>query len=519
VAILSAGAARGKTFELANAGITDIQAAVDAGALTYERLIELYSARIEAYDQKGPALNSVIMVNPRARAEARALDAERKATGRRSPLHGIPVIIKDIYDTYDMPNTGGAYYLAGSIAGTDAFMIQKLRAAGAIIFAKMNLDELANTGVGFSSMIGQTRNPHDPSRIPSGSSGGTGAGLAAWFAPLGFGTDTGGSTRGPCSYNGIDGLKPTNGLLSRAGIIPRIYSLDTGGVMARNQYDVALALGTLTGTDPRDPQTKTSEGHAYTDYTQFLKRDSLRGARLGIIRDLMGMDAEVDRIFDHAVGELQAQGAVIIEGIHYPGYVLTARAGITAALGDSEVREEYGKYLATLKPGYPKSLTEMIERANALKEPKGRMQPYPENYLRLALNNSGPPSTSLVYRAAKDQGMTLIREGVLSVFEDNRLDAIVYLTRPKAATLIADIDKKKGIDTPMLTGVANVTSFPDAIVPAGATKGGLPVTISFLGTAFSEPKILSYAYAYEEATHHRILPKTTPALPGEKFDY
>jgi amidase len=506
------------TFELSKAGIPEIQAAVDAGALTYEKLVQLYIARVNAYDQKGPALNSVILLNPKALEEARALDAEFKAKGRRSPLHGIPVIVKDNFDTFDMPNTGGAFYLEGSIVDKDAFMIRKLREAGAILFIKANLDELANSGLGFSSLGGQTRNPHDPTRIPGGSSGGTGAGLAAWFAPLGLGTDTGGSIRGPSSYNGVPGIKPTNGLLSRAGIIPRVLSFDTGGPMARTVYDVALSLGFMTGVDPDDELTRTSAGLFHHDYTVFLKKDALKGARLGIIRDNAGLDPEVDAILDKAVADLKAQGAVVIDDLHYPDHVLAARAGIMATIGDSDIREQYALYMATLKPGYPKTLTEMIERADALKAPKGKITPYPELYNKFKKSNAGPSSTSLAYRSAR-HGMDMVRDGVLSVFENHRLDAIVYLTRPKTAPPIAEIDKVKGSAIPSLTNIANITQFPDVIVPAGLTKEKLPVTISFLGPAYSEPRLLAYAYAYEQATHHFALPATTPALPGETITY
>jgi amidase len=518
IALLAVASANAATFELSRAGIPEIQAAVDAGALTYEKLIQLYQARIAAYDQKGPALNTVILLNPKALAEARELDAERKAKGRRGPLHGIPILVKDNFDTFDMPNTGGAFYLEGSIVDKDAFMIRKLREAGAVILAKVNLDELANSGLGFSSLGGQTRNPHDPTRIPGGSSGGTGAGLAAWFAPLGLGTDTGGSIRGPSSYNGVPGIKPTNGLLSRAGIIPRILSFDTGGPMARSVYDVALALGFMTGVDPDDALTRTSAGLFHADYTVFLKKDALKGARLGIIRDNSGLDPEVDAVLDQAIADLQAQGATVIDGLHYAEHVLAARPGIMATIGDSDIREQYALYMATLKPGYPKTLTEMIERADSLKAPKGKITPYPELYNKFKKNNAGPPSTSLSYQSAK-HGMAMVRDGVLSLFEKHQLDAIVYLTRPKAAPLIAEIDKVKGSAIPSLTNIANITQFPDVIVPAGLTKGKLPVTISFLGPAYSEPRLLAYAYAYEQATKHFALPNTTPALPGETITY
>jgi amidase len=515
------------TFTLETASIEDIQAAVDAGALTYEKLVTLYLARIKAYNEAGPALHTIITLNPKALDEARALDAERKAKGRRSPLHGIPILPKDNYDTVDLPTTAGSFLLDGSIPPQDSTMIKKLRDAGVIILGKTNLNEFASGGPGtpsgFSSLGGQTRNPHDPTRGPGGSSGGTGSALAAWFAPLGLGTDTGGSIRNPCSFNGIPGIKPTNGLLSRAGIVPLSLSFDTGGPMARNVYDVAVALGIMTGIDSRDPLTTTQSGLAYSDYTPFLKKDSLKGARIGINRNYVGQDAEVDEILDRAVGELKAAGATVIDPANYPDYVINAKAGIMNAIRYTEFREQIHDYLATLKPGYPKNLTEMIAKADALKEPNGRYAPNPGRFAAFKLENAGPAPTTMSYRAAKEYGMPMIRAAVLGVFEEKKLDAIVYTTNPAPAPVIVPpFNAPPGTPSGSgnsLTNVANITNFPDVIVPAGVTKNKLPVTLSFFGPAYSEPKLLAYAYAYEQATHHEVSPSTTPALPGETFTY
>jgi amidase len=508
------------TFELSKAGIPEIQAAVDAGALTYEKLVQLYLARIEAYDQKGPSLNTVITLNPKALETARALDAEFKTKGRRSPLHGIPVIVKDNFDTVDMPTTGGAFQLEGSTTLTEGLMIRQLREAGAIILVKANLDELAGGGIGFSSLWGQTKNPHGLDRIPAGSSGATGSGLAAWFAPLGLGTDTGGSIRGPSSANGVPGIKPTNGLLSRAGIIPRVLSLDTGGPMARTVYDVALSLGFMTGLDPLDPLTEKSAGLFYKDYTKFLDKNSLKGARVGILREGLGKDAEVDAIFDRAVADLKALGAVIVDPITYPTVVMEGRAGVSEIIRQADIREELGKYLATLGPKYPKSLDEMIAMHDKL-EPHGRVAPNPRLYSALKASNTGLKSTDPLYVSAKQHGMKMIADGVLSTFTKHQLDVIVYATRGERPALIS---KSSPNDTTpriggSLTSIANMTQFPDVIVPAGVTTDKLPVSISFFGPAFSEPRLLAYAYAYEQATKRLVLPSTTPALPGEKFTY
>src|SRR5215510_8196037 len=259
-------AAAAKDIDLDRATIADLNAAFNAGTLTAEKLVQLCIARIQAYDRQGPSLHAVITLNPKAIETARALDAERKAKGPRSPLHGIPIVLKDNYDTGDMPTTGGSVLLEGWQPPDDAFVVKKLRDAGAIIIAKVNMSEFAS-GPAKSSLGGQSLNPHDLTRTPSGSSGGTGVAIAAAYASVGLGTDTGGSIRGPSTSNGIVGLKPTLGLLSRSGIIPLALSFDTGGPMARNVYDIAAALGLMTGVDPADAATKKSDGKFLTDYT------------------------------------------------------------------------------------------------------------------------------------------------------------------------------------------------------------------------------------------------------------
>ncbi|HEX2586126.1 MAG TPA: amidase family protein, partial [Steroidobacteraceae bacterium] len=337
-------AAEAKTFDLQTASVQDIQEAVASGKLSYEKLVKLYIARIEAYDKKGPTLNSVITLNAKAIETAKALDAERKSKGLRSPLMGIPVLAKDNYDTADMPTSGGSWVLANSVPYEDAPAIKQLRDAGAIILTKMNMDEFAHGGVGYSSRLGQTKNPHDLRRIPNGSSGGTGAGLAAWYAPLGLGSDTGGSIRGPSSANGIVGIKPTNGLISRTGIMPCVLSFDTGGPMARTVYDAALALGVMTGVDPKDPLTSTSAGLYFKDYTTFLKKDALKGVRIGVIRDLQGTDAEVDRVFNESLEELKQQGAVLVDNLHWPAVAQQVRTVIMDPIR-AEVKDNYKDYL------------------------------------------------------------------------------------------------------------------------------------------------------------------------------
>jgi len=518
--------ARATTFELSTATVADINAAFDAGALNSEKLIGLYLARIAAYNDAGPKIHSLMLVNPRALEEARMLDAERKTKGPRSALHGIPVILKDNYNTKDMATTAGSFLLEGSIPPEDAFITRKLREAGAIILGKTNLSEFASgAGTnGFSSLGGQTRNPHDPTRGPAGSSGGSGAGIAAFFAQIGFGTDTGGSIRGPSSANGIVGLKPTNGLLSRAGIVPLSLSFDTGGPMTRSVADIAATLGLVTGLDPKDPLTTTQAGLAYRDYVKFLDKSALQGARIGVNRDFLGVSAETDRIYEQAIAELKAAGATIVDPIHYPDYLLKARAGIYSTILNAEFKENIKDYLATLKPGYPKDLSEMIRRAEAFTTPSATATPNPGRLRAFREENAGAKLTDQLYLGAKNYGVPLIRAGVMSVIEANRLDAIIYPTASQPARPINLPSAPTGAAGGAgggggATNIANITGYPDLIVPAGVTPSGLPVTLSFLGPAYSEPKLLALGYAYEQATHHRVNPPTTPPLPGEKFDY
>lgn len=517
---LSASSALAATFDLQTASVADIQAAIDAGALTYEKLVSLYLARIAAYDDKGPGLNAVITLNPKALDEARKRDMEFKAKGRRSPLFGIPVLVKDNYDTSDLPTSGGSWVLADSVPYEDAPTIRQLREAGAIVLAKTNMDEFAHGGIGFSSRGGQTHNPHDPRRHPAGSSGGTGAGLAAWYAPVGLGSDTGGSIRGPSSANGVVGIKPTNGLVTRTGIMPCVLTFDTGGPMARTVADAALMLGYLTGVDPKDPLTEKSRGLYQTDYTKFLDKDSLKGTRIGVIRDLEGTDPEVDRVFNASLKELEAMGAVLVDGLHYPAAVMQSRDTVMAPIR-AEVKDNYKDYLSTLRPGFPKDINELAAKGATLTKPKGEFLPHPSVFTRFADYGKAPSIDSQTYTSAKQYGMPAVTGAILGLMQDNQVQALVYPTRSRQPELI-DPNTPKIVDrprTPSLTSIANVAQLPDVIVPAGVTKEKMPVTLSFLGPAFSEPKLIAYAYAYEQATHHRVPPSTTPSLPGERFDY
>ena len=519
-------------LNLTSATIAEVQAAFSAG-LTSEKLTAAYLARIAAYDQHGPTIDSIITLNPRALANAKALDAELRAGKSRGPLHGIPIVLKDNVDTYDLPTTGGSQFLLGSIPPDDAFIAKKLRDAGVVILAKVNLSEWAGSGGsaagappeifkagfipgGFSSAGGQTRNPHALDRSPSGSSGGTGAALAAGFAQLGIGSDTGGSVRGPSSHNGIAGLKPTRGLLSRDGIIPLGLSFDTAGPMARSVYDVAAMLGVMTGVDPADKATIPSGGHSHRNYVPFLKTDAIKGARIGINRDYLGQDPEVDRIFEASIVQLRALGATIIDPVSIPEYLRKARADIYNVVVRAEFKADLTTYLKTTGPASPKSFDEIVRLSN---DPASQ---YLSPGKAAGLAWVAKPGISLelndpVYLATKRQILPALTATIDAVFAKDRLDAIVYPTMPKPAMLIIPPD---GIGWPeSAAAFANFTGYPDMIVPAGVTKEGLPVTLSFFGRAWSEPALLGYAYAFEQATHARILPVTTPALSSDLLTY
>ena len=499
-----------------DASIAELNAAFESGTLTAEKLVQMCLERIDAFDRQGPKLHAVISLNPDALEVARALDKERAAKGPRSPLHGIPVVLKDNFDTIDMPTTGGSVLLEDSMAPDDAFMVRKLREGGAIILAKVNLGEFANGSQ--SSLGGQSLNPHDLTRTPLGSSGGTGVAIAAGYAPLGLGTDTGGSIRSPSTVNGIVGLKPTHGLLSRDGIIPLALSLDTGGPMTRSVYDTAVSLGVMTGVDRADPATEKSEGKFHSDYTQFLDADALNGARIGVARDFMGSDPDVDWIIEASLKAMEKAGATIVE-VRYPKWFLDANSPALFTLYPMEFAVQIGEYLQTTDDKYPKSLDELIERAQEyMSLGDDGAGPNPERWNFFLREQSGGEITDPGYFMVRDHFIPLTVALVEGIFEQNNLDAIVYPTRMnRPAQIAAPPGPPLGTGI-SARGIANLTGFPALVVPAGFTTDDLPVGISFFGKAFTEPKILALGYSFEQATHALRRPKHTPALPGGIID-
>ncbi|WP_028009116.1 amidase family protein [Solimonas flava] len=527
-ALWSAGA--WAALDLDTATVAEVEAAFADGSLTSEQLLRAYLARIDAYDQRGPTINAVIALNPKALDEARQRDAERHAGQIRGPLHGIPIVLKDNFDTFDLPTTAGSQLLAGSVPPDDAFVVKKLRDAGAIIVAKLNLHEFAAGGGvggsvdpadyraaaipnGYSSMGGQTRNPHELNHGPAGSSTGTAAAIAAGFAQFGLGSDTTSSVRGPASATGIVGFKPSNGLLSRDGIVPLALSLDTAGPMARSVADIAVALNVMAGVDAADPMTRRAEGRIERDYTAFLQRGALRGKRIGIARDFGGVNAGVDRVFEQAVATLRALGATTVD-FRYPAYLVDLHNELASTICAAEFKAQIADYLQSTAPQYPKTLAELARRA---KDPATHYRSPQKAYGLQYTETHAPAIDDPAYRAAKNEGMALVRGAVDAVLNHNRLDAIVYLSSPNAAPPIAP-PAQPGPPRPTASAynIANLAGYPDLVVPAGMTPDGLPVTVSFLGPAFSDGALLGYGYDFEQATHARRLPKHTPALASDR---
>jgi amidase len=505
-----------RAVNLDHATIADVNAAFAKGTLTSERLVQMFLARIQAFDRQGPMLRSVITINPKAIETARALDAERKSKGPRSPLHGIPIVVKDNIDTADMPTTGGSVLLEGSMPPDDAFVIRKLRAAGAVIIAKANLSEFASAATK-SSIGGQILNPHDLARSPAGSSGGTGVALAATFAMAGLGTDTGGSVRGPSTNNGIAGLKTTMGLVSRDGVIPLALSFDTVGPMARHVYDVAALLSVLVGVDAADASTNLGAGRAAADYTRSLRTDALTGARLGVARDFMGQDQDVDWVMEAALETMRKHGATIVD-VRLPRWLLDGKGEYYTAIRYPEFVVQIADYLATIGPSYPKTLDQLIERARQVNAPRADgAGPNPARWSLMLRESASGTLTDYQYTAVRDHALPLVRDVLSGVLAANTLDAIVYPTDPRRPQSTAAPAATPGGAGNSPSNLANLSGFPDLIVPAGFSTDDLPIGMSFLGAAFSEARLLAIGYSFEQATKARRLPVQTPLRAGESI--
>jgi amidase len=491
-------------FELDEATLSDLQAAMASGKYTARLLTEKYQARINEIDKDGPALNSVIEMNPDALSIADILDKERKAKGARGPLHGIPVLIKDNIDTSDsMLTTAGSLALTGSHPARDSFVAQKLREAGAIILGKTNLSEWANirsthSSSGWSGRGGLTRNPYILDRNPCGSSSGSGAATAASLCAIAVGTETDGSVVCPSSVSGLVGIKPTLGLISRAGIIPIAHSQDTAGPMARTVRDAAILLGVLAGTDPRDGATADSSAKASPDYTRFLDPNGLRGARIGVARKYFGFNDAVDRVMNEALEAMKRQGAEIVDPADLESHGKFDDTEFTVLL--YELKADLNAYLAARPGAQVKSLEELIAFNEKNRE---REMPYFGQDIFLKAQAKGP-LTSKEYLDALEANHRLSRkEGIDATMDKFKLDAIVAPTAgPAWLTDLVNGDHDSGGSS----NAAAVAGYPDITVPAGQVFG-LPVGISFFGRAWSEPVLLKLAYSFEQATNARKPPQ------------
>ena len=507
---LSANAPEVKAFELDEITIADLQDGMKSGRFTARALAEKYLGRIDEVDKSGPSVNSVIEANPDALSIADELDQERKAKGPRGPMHGIPVLIKDNIATADkMQTTAGSLALVGSKPPKDSFVAARLRAAGAVILGKTNLSEWANirsshSTSGWSGRGGLTKNPYALDRNPCGSSSGTGAGISANFAAVGIGTETDGSIVCPSSSNGLAGIKPTVGLVSRGAIIPISHSQDTAGPMCRTVRDAAILLGTIAGFDPEDEATKASAGKAQTDYAQYCDANGLKGARIGVARKYFGFSDAVDALMAQALDMMKQQGATLVD----PADIETLGKFDQSELAVFmyELKADLNAYLAKLGPDAPvHTLKEIIEfnERNRAKE-----MPYFGQDLFVKSEGKGP-LTEKEYLDALAKNHQLARtEGIDALVDKHHLDAIVAPTGgPAWLTDLINGDHVAGGSS----NAAAVAGYPNINVIAGYLSG-LPVGISFFGRAWSEPTLIRLAYSFEQATKARQAPRFLPTI-------
>jgi amidase len=499
-----------RAFEFEEATIAQLQEAMDSGQLTARSLTEVYLSRIDKLDRQGPALHSLIEVNPEALEIADSLDRERAEKGIRGPLHGIPVVLKDNIDTADrMTTTAGSLALEGSVPERDSFVARKLREAGAILLAKANLSEWANfrserSSSGWSARGGQCRNPYALDRNPCGSSSGSAVATSANLCAVSIGTETDGSIVCPSHANGVVGLKPTVGLVSRAGIIPISHTQDTAGPITRSVADTALLLGVLAGVDARDEATASSAGRSFPDYTEFLDASGLKGARLGVARQFFGFHDKVDAVIEEALSALKASGAVLVDPVDLPTRGQFSKSEYEVLL--YEFKAGLNAYLSALGPLAPlKSLAEII-RFN--EDNREREMPFFGQEIFLKAEEKGPLA-SPEYRQALQKNRELSRiQGIDQVMDSNRLDALIAPTGgPAWTTDLVNGDHFLGGSS----SFAAVAGYPNITVPAGYVHG-LPVGISFFGRAWTESLLIKLAYAFEQSTLQRKPPRFLPSV-------
>jgi len=496
-------------FQVTETSIDAIQAAYKAGKLTAHQLVQDYLDRIATYDKQGPKINAIISLNPHALEDADKLDAAYKKSGLTGPMHGIPVLVKDEIDVAGLPTTMGTVVFKDFRPTKDSFVVEQLRKAGAIILGKTTLSEFA-IGDTYGSMFGVTRNPYDPERTAGGSSGGSGAALAANFATVALGEETLASIRRPGGWNAVVTMRPTSGLVSRSGMWDG-YPTDfaTMGPMALNVRDLARLLDVMVGYDPEDPQTALGVDHKGGSYTRYLDKNGLKGARIGILREPIGFMSEpesedfqkVNDVFEKNIAELKSAGATIVDSIAIPDLnALLAKRVADATASDEALRLYLGR-----NPNSAFKNRQDIANSPLLN------QSFPANKRTLWATPFQPTDAAKFgeYLKARNQLMT----NIMKVMADNRLDAIVHKTVEHQPTMIKD-----GINPPYVSqkGVPSLNTFlvfaSSMTVPSGFTRDNLPVGITFFGRPYNESVLIKLAYAYEQATHHRVPPKSTPAL-------
>jgi len=513
----SASMARATTFDLSTATIADIDAAFDAGALTSEKLVQLYLARIAAYDQKGPALNTIITLNSKALQTARELDAERKAKGPRSKLHGIPMLIKDVYDTYDMPTSGGFKPMATSQPWRDSFIVNRLRQAGAIILGKLNESDWYGVApAGASTLKGQVLSPYNLKKLTGYSSSGTGASMAAWFATIGLGSDTGGSITIPSANSNLVGFAMSHGLVSRTGQMWSSPSQENAGPMGRSVYDCAAVLDIIAGYDAADLATQAGVGKIPDQsYTTFAAKDGLKGARLGVLREMYrkgSIHKEGEAIMDQALADFKQAGAILVDPVLTGLNLLEVQ--VDAGAAKYEVAAAINKYLSGLPSTAPvRTVDEMIAKAVDVS-----VKP------NIVAANKTLKTHSLDHDpefAAALKAQAVLRNALVELMDKYQLDALVL---PFRTAIIETIPMQtggggiNGLD--VRNTLSSYTGLPTIIVPGGFfPSDGMPLGVQFLGKPFTEPTLIRLAAGFEAATHHRKPAPLTPPLEGERFDY
>lgn len=498
------GARQPPPFIIEEATIADLHAAMRAGALSCRQLVQGYLRRIEAYDRNGPAINALIVVNPAALATADSLDRRYAREGFAGPLHCVPVIVKDNFETNDLPTTAGSLALQGWRPTRDAFQVQRIRAAGAIVLAKSNMAELAfspNETVS-SILAGYTKNPYALDRVTAGSSGGTAAAVAASFGAVGLGSDTGNSIRGPSAHQALVGIRSTMGLTSRMGVVPLFDSQDIAGPMGRTVADVVAVFQVVAGEDPADPATAAARGRPMPRYADSLRADGLRRARIGVLHaayDTPTLDAEVGAVFQSALADLQRLGATVLDPVAIPALDSIRRLQSGPC---SPFKHDFETYLASVADSRPPVRT--VDEILA----SGRYHPSVQARLEAAQRVTESPAESAGCRA-REQYRAALRVAVRQLMDSLRLDALAYPTWSNPPRLIGDLNTPGGDNSQLFSPA---TGFPAITVPMGYTRGQLPAGLQLLARPFAEATLFRLAFAYEQGTHHRRPPATVPPL-------